>query len=102
MLPSKTNIGSTEESRGCHSPLAGQCDPVDAMTSCDFRRFQLVWLIFFISGFLALLEQDLAVYGIDPITQWYAAQSRKNKIKLECLDKPMLWIDHSTQTASEP
>jgi hypothetical protein len=36
----------------------GQCDPVRTINMLwDFLRFQLVWLIFFISGFLALRQQ---------------------------------------------
>jgi len=58
MLPSKTKSGSPEESTGCQSPLMGQCDPVRTINMLwDFLRFQLVWLIFFISGFLALRQQ---------------------------------------------
>jgi hypothetical protein len=34
--------------------LMGQWTPVRTIMLWDFLRFQLVWLIFFISGFLAL------------------------------------------------
>jgi hypothetical protein len=36
----------------------------------DFLRFQLVWLIFFISGFLALRQLASADLRIDLIDQW--------------------------------
>jgi hypothetical protein len=44
MLPSNTNMGSSERSSGRQKPLAGQCDPVFALNVtlvAEFLRFKI-------------------------------------------------------------